>query len=230
MPGVVDAAAPGGPGDAAVCNAFIAAAEKSSGVPPGLLGAIALVESGRADARGRVSPWPWTIDVAGAGHFFETKEAAIAAVNDARAAGVQSIDVGCMQINLVQHPSAFASLEQAFDPQANVGYAASFLSRLFAQSGSWPEAATSYHSQTPAVAAPYRDRVLAAWHGAPREGAVSAVPADANRLPGLRMRIAELAADRDALAVAGILPGRPRVAPSRGATMSASRAPGARFN
>jgi hypothetical protein len=33
--------------------------------------------------------------------------------------GVRSIDIGCMQINLVHHPDAFGSLEAGFDPITN---------------------------------------------------------------------------------------------------------------
>ena len=231
----VQAGVPGGVADTAVCGNAISAVEKGSNLPQGLLEAIGLVESGRLNRRtGRVSPWPWTIDVAGAGHFFDTKAAAMEAVTEAQAAGIQSIDVGCMQINLQQHPGAFASLEQAFDPQINVSYAASFLSRLFVQTGSWPDAAAAYHSQTPSIAAPYRDRVLAAWHGAPPvsvpAASATASAAAAHRLPALRMRIAELASDRDALAAAGILPGRLRPPPVHGRTVSASRALGGRFD
>jgi uncharacterized heparinase superfamily protein len=56
---------------ASSCRQAIAAAERTNGLPPGLLGAIARVESGRRDpASGFVEPWPWTADVDGAGSFF----------------------------------------------------------------------------------------------------------------------------------------------------------------
>ncbi len=76
-----------------------------------------------------VRPWPWTINVAGQGFFFPTKALAVTAVRELLASGVQSIDVGCLQVNLMFHPAAFASLEQAFDPMANARYAARFLGR-----------------------------------------------------------------------------------------------------
>ena len=37
------------------------------------------------------------------------------------------MDVGCMQVNLYHHAHAFSSLDNAFDPQSNVDYAARFL-------------------------------------------------------------------------------------------------------
>ena len=108
-----------------LCEAAIASAESAVSLPPRLLGAIAKVESGRPDATtGAIHPWPWTIDAEGQGQFFATKEQAIAAVRALQAQGVQSIDVGCMQVNLMHHPRAFASLDQAFDPTTNARYTA----------------------------------------------------------------------------------------------------------
>ena len=47
-----------------------------------------------------------------------------------QAQGVRSIDIGCMQVNLMHHPNAFATLDAAFDPLANALYAARFLTEL----------------------------------------------------------------------------------------------------
>ena len=133
-------------------------------IPDLFLSAIGRVESGRTmPETGQVSPWPWTVDAEGQGSFYPSKAAAVAAVAALQARGVRSIDVGCLQVNLQQHPEAFASLDQAFDPQANANFAARLLASLFVQTGSWPLAAAAYHSQTPAVGAPYQERVLAAW-------------------------------------------------------------------
>ena len=100
-------------------------------LPLRLLGAIAEVESGRPDSAGKVRPWPWTINVEGRGEFFASKQQAIDAVRAVQAQGVRSIDVGCMQVNLMHHPNAFASLDAAFDPTANALYAARFLNTLY---------------------------------------------------------------------------------------------------
>jgi Transglycosylase SLT domain len=147
----------------ALCRGAITAAERALGVPDRLMQAIGVVESGRPDERGGVTAWPWTINVEGTGYIFDTKAEAIAAVNSYRAQGARSIDVGCMQVNLLHHGDAFASLEQAFDPVANARYAAEFLQRLLAQTGSWPRAAAGYHSMTPDVGADYARKVLAVW-------------------------------------------------------------------
>ncbi|MGI4798709.1 MAG: transglycosylase SLT domain-containing protein [Janthinobacterium lividum] len=150
--------------DAILCQQATASAERSTGVPDQLLGAISRVETGRydADARG-VRAWPWTINAEGQGHYYESKAAAIQAARSFQAAGIRSIDVGCLQINLMYHPDGFASLEQAFDPDSNAAYAANFLTDLFHQTGSWPHAAAAYHSQTPDLGIDYQRKVLEAW-------------------------------------------------------------------
>src|SRR5690606_17964364 len=76
----------------------------------------------------------------------------------------KSIDVGCMQVNLHHHPNAFATLDDAFDPQQNVAYAASFLSNLHQSSGSWRVAASHYHSKTPERGNLYVGRVYDSWN------------------------------------------------------------------
>jgi hypothetical protein len=160
-------------------------AERTAHLPPRLLDAIALVESGRRDAQGVLMPWPWTINVQGVGHFYETKAEAIAAVQQFQAQGIKSMDVGCMQINLMYHPTAFASLDQAFDPQANTLYAATFITQLYGQTGSWPKAAAAYHSQTPDVGVDYQRRVMALWpEGAHMTVAAASIPTMGNGAEG----------------------------------------------
>jgi hypothetical protein len=151
------------------CQQAIATAEAQTHLPPQLLGTIALVESGRADPRtGQVEPWPWAINVEGVGHFYESKADAIDAVAKLQALGIRSIDVGCMQINLQQHPEAFRSLDDAFDPQTNANYGARFLMALYRQTNSWSLAIAFYHSQTPEIGAPYANIVTARWAQAGR--------------------------------------------------------------
>jgi len=147
-----------------LCDAAIVSAEYYGHLPPRMLQAIALVESGRFDEQsGTVHPWPWTINAEGQGHFYETKAQAIAAVQALRARGVHSIDVGCAQINLMFHPDAFASLDEAFDPIANTRYAARFLNQLHGPGRDWAYAIGAYHSETPALGDAYRVLVMLRW-------------------------------------------------------------------
>ena len=189
--------------DAGLCRTAIAAAERSSFVPDRLMQAIGVIESGRRDPAGTVAPWPWTINVEGVGEVFDTKQQAIAAVTAHRARGARSIDVGCMQVNLMHHADAFASLDDAFDPGANARYAARFLLRLLDQTGSWPRAVAGYHSLTPDVGDAYAKKVLAVWArpepgrepgrrpgpGGPQSAAAAAPP---SALPGGSARLLPL--------------------------------------
>jgi len=170
------------------CLPEITAAEHQYVLPTKLLHTIGIVESGRLDpVTGRVAPWPWTINVAGVGHYFETKAAAIQAVQDLQTAGVQSIDVGCMQINLMHHPNAFASLDEAFDPDANARYGARFLSALYHEIGNWPQAAAAYHSRTENEGADYESRIMAIWPLAGRFPDVTLAQRGHMAVPGLNL-------------------------------------------
>jgi len=145
------------------CRAAIRAAERAAAIPNQLMAAIARVESGRKEPDGTVNPWPWSINVEGEDHIYDTKAEAIAAVQAFQAKGTRSIDVGCMQVNLMYHPDAFPTLDQAFDPVANANYAAKFLVQLHDQTGAWPTATAWYHSATPDLGADYQRRVMAVW-------------------------------------------------------------------
>jgi len=168
------AAAPAGPPAPVVippeqmCRLAIAASERQHNLPAGLLHAIGRVESGRGGGS-----WPWTINAEGRGRFFATKEEAIAEVQALQDRGIRVIDVGCMQVNLYHHPQAFASLQDAFDPEVNARYAGLFLTRLQAKTQDWVLAAGMYHSATPELAEPYRQMVLARWTGGPGGDAVA---------------------------------------------------------
>lgn len=153
----------------ALCTAAALDAERRHGIPPGLLLAIAKVESGRPlPPAGALAPWPWTTDADGAGAFYDTKQRAVAGAAALLARGA-SLDVGCFQVNLRHHPHAFATLEEAFDPGANADYAARFLLGLQQgpAGGNWMVAAGFYHSQNPVPAAAYRGRVGAVLAGLP---------------------------------------------------------------
>lgn len=152
---------------ASLCETAATSAEYGARLPPRLLMAISLTETGRIDpTTGQARPWPWTINAEGVGQFFQTRQQAIAAVRALQARGVQSIDIGCMQVNLMYHPTAFASLEDAFDPRANAAYAARFLNTLYAGARNWARAIAAYHSETPALGEAYRLLVMARWQNA----------------------------------------------------------------
>lgn len=148
------------------CRIVTEKAEREEGIPRHLLTAISLAETGRwSEQKQEIFAWPWTVMAKGRGLYFKSKIEAIAAVNRLQRAGITNIDVGCMQINLRYHPRAFASLNEAFDPTANVAYAAKFLKGLHGTTQSWPQAAANYHSSDPLRNVPYKNKVLSLWQG-----------------------------------------------------------------
>lgn len=150
------------------CLAAILDAQDRFGIPDNLLLSIGIQEAGRQIDDG-ITVWPWSVNAEGKGIFFRSSDQAIEWVRTQLRQGVRSIDVGCMQINLLWHPDAFRSLEEAFDPMANAAYAARFLTELKRSEGSWWEAAGSYHSKTAELRNRYltslrRNQAVAAAH------------------------------------------------------------------
>lgn len=148
----------------AVCATHAAAHEQANRVPPGLVLAVALAESGRwLREDGKTKPWPWTVTSGKDSFYLPNKDAAIAKVRELKASGRANIDVGCMQINLHYHPKAFASLDEAFDPYTNVAYGTKFLKELRMETRSWGKATAFYHSRDRARGNAYRSKVYKFW-------------------------------------------------------------------
>ena len=141
----------------AKCDDAAQIAAEKTGVPLSVLKAISLNETGRK-REGQMRPWPWTVNMEGAGVWFETEEEARSYVAQNFKRGARSFDVGCFQINFRWHGKAFASIDDMFDPQLNAVYAAEFLKDLHAEKGNWPEAAGAYHSRTKEYADRYSAR------------------------------------------------------------------------
>lgn len=154
---------------AAQCESAIAHGARMTGVPQEVLHAISLTETGRRQG-GRLRPWPWAINREGKGHWFKSREEALAFARQSVADGRPSFDVGCFQINYFWHGDKFPSLEAMFDMEASARYAGQFLRALHAETGNWSAAAGAYHSRTPHYAGIYRarfDHILAGLGAAP---------------------------------------------------------------
>ncbi len=149
--------------DSALCDGAAMEAASRFGVPVSVLMSIARVETGQI-RQGELRPWPWTINSAGQGYFFETRQQAI----DFAAAQIEAsninFDVGCFQVNLRWHSKGFTSLENAFDPNANAAYAAHFLVDLLHETGDWSGAVAAYHSRTEVHAEKYLTKVKSVWN------------------------------------------------------------------
>jgi hypothetical protein len=100
-----------------------------------------LTETGR---QGQLSPYDMNVD--GRAVHSETLPEALARFSAETRRGAKFIDIGCMQINHHFHAAHFRSLEEMFDPQHNVQYAATFLKSLRAEEGSWTMAVARYNA------------------------------------------------------------------------------------
>ena len=144
-----------------LCEIAADKAEADYQIKPNLLQTIASVESGRWNAEaGKRVAWPWTVHAKGKGRYYKTKAEAIAAVQDLQRRGVTNIDVGCMQINLKYHGTAFKNLDEAFDPQKNANYSAQFLRNLYKRNKqNWTKTAMHYHSRNLRRGTNYKNRL-----------------------------------------------------------------------
>jgi hypothetical protein len=150
---------------ASQCTQYFPQQEREKGIPIHLLAAIASAESGRwSKSLEMPLPWPWTINVEGKGYYFDTKAEAIAQTEAYLKQGKRSIDVGCMQVNLKHHAGAFRNLNEAFEPQKNVTYAAEFLRNNYEDLGDWVKATGAYHSRTPHLGSRYLKRIETTWN------------------------------------------------------------------
>jgi hypothetical protein len=95
-----------------------------------------------------------------------------------------------MQVNLMHHPDAFASLEEAFEPSRNVAYGARFLDALRQETRSWDRAVERYHTADPERGRAYREKVYQRWARAPIAG-----EPDSGSAGRPRILMASLAAD-----------------------------------
>jgi hypothetical protein len=144
----------------ALCLTAINEAADANGLPRALMTAISRVETGRPmPVTGERQPWPWTVNADGEALFFDTRDAAVAETARRLARGAKFVDIGCMQVDLRLHPSAFPTLQVAFNPAANADYAARLLIALRGARRNWQAAAGLYHSATPARGEPYRAQV-----------------------------------------------------------------------
>ena len=138
------------------CQDHIPAMEAAYAAPPGLIAAVAAVESG-LDHLG--------INADGVAFHPASVDDAERLVRRLQSDGARYIDVGCMQIDLHHHPKAFASLRDAFDPRLNVAYGAKVLLDNRHLHGSWAAAVAYYHSGDPGRQADYLSRIAARYAG-----------------------------------------------------------------
>ncbi len=121
-------------------------------VPAAVLYAVALQESGTR-LRGRLIPWPWTLNVAGAPQRYATRADACAGLHRALArTPAKRIDAGLGQVNLGYHTHRYTQPCELLDPYRNLAIAAEILREQYTLGEDWLLAIGRYHR--PAGGAP----------------------------------------------------------------------------
>ncbi len=77
-----------------LCDRAAQQAANKTGVPMDVLYALTRTETGRR-FKGKLQPWPWTVNMQGKGYWFATKSEALTFVTLHHDAGARSFDVGC---------------------------------------------------------------------------------------------------------------------------------------
>lgn len=135
-------------------------------VPASILYAVAQTESGRHLPTGH-QPWPWTLNVAGTGYYFDSQAEACKALRLALRK-TPLVDVGIAQLNVRWNPGLFgrdgrfADACHGLEPYANLDAAAAILRSHYNAAGHWYTAVGHYHRPAGGEAAGrYAERVSA---------------------------------------------------------------------
>ena len=136
------------------CREHIDREEKLKGIEPGLLEAIAQIESQLS---------PLSVNAEGRGYSFRTVAEAVVFIKGKQNQGCKNISVGPMQLHIPSHGHHFRSIEEMLDPHQNISYAANLLNRLKRKTGSMEKAIKLYHSENPHFSENYKNRVFGAW-------------------------------------------------------------------
>jgi len=120
-------------------------AARTHDVPPSVLFAVALQESGIA-LRGRQIPWPWTLNIAGRALRYANRTEACTALQYALThLPPKRVDVGLGQINVGFHGHRVGHPCALLDPYRNLTLAALILRLHYTATENWLIAIGHYH-------------------------------------------------------------------------------------
>jgi len=127
-------------------------AAHQAGIPAAALYAVALQESG-THLRGRVIPWPWTLNVAGQAQRYATQaEACTGLLSALRRTPATRVDAGLGQINAGYQAHRYTHPCELLDPYQNLAIAAQILREQHSPGAAWLTTLGRYHR--PAGGAP----------------------------------------------------------------------------
>jgi soluble lytic murein transglycosylase-like protein len=129
-------------------------------IPSTVLYAIALQESGRS-VNGKLRPWPWTLNIAGRGYYFESQDAACNKLTvTLRSISAKRVDVGLGQINVGYHGHRVSKPCDLLNPYLNLSVAGKILTEQHRPGQDWLITMGKYHSPANgSAAAKYRASV-----------------------------------------------------------------------
>lgn len=136
------------------CLEKIRQVEKEKGIEPGLLEAIAQIES---------KSCPYVVNACGRGYSFKSASEAAKFVKEKQTQGYRNISVGAMQLHVPSHRRNFKSLEEMCEIEHNVAYGAKLFKKLKRQCGTNEGAIKLYHSPNSHANEIYKTRVFGAW-------------------------------------------------------------------
>ena len=114
-------------------------------VPSDVLYAVALQESGRS-LRGRVVPWPWTLNVAGQSRRYATQRQACSNLRQIlRVTPATRVDAGLGQLNVGHQRHRVRQPCELLEPYRNLRLAATILREQYDPAQGWLMAAGRYH-------------------------------------------------------------------------------------
>jgi hypothetical protein len=123
-------------------------------MPPGLLHAIALVESGR-DGR----PQPYALRIGRKAYYPASQEQALRLLSGVKGHAPRYANVGCMQLALPGRRRTAATAERTLDPATNMQIAAANLIDWEITTGSWTAAIAHYQGGRPNARQAYVCRI-----------------------------------------------------------------------
>jgi len=136
------------------CTEAAVSVEAERDLPPGLLQAISLTESGFDG-----TPHPYALRIGGRSFYPATAEQAEKLLVPRRGRPVHHANVGCMQLSLAGYGWAFGHHMGILEPEANMRMAAEYLVDWMQARGSWTAAVMRYQGGTPRAQQAYVCRV-----------------------------------------------------------------------
>lgn len=120
--------------------------EECSAVPRDVVMRVITHES-KSVYKGKVQPWPWTLNIDGQGYYFESYRLALLAAIKARKEGARRLGLGFGQIEWQYHSGRFSGLAEALKPRENIRAVCEILREAWSSKrvNSWNDAIAYYH-------------------------------------------------------------------------------------